>query len=314
LIYAFYHDIVQSVKILSLRNKVTLPPFHDRDGVIWYNGTFVPWRGATLHVLSHGLHYASSVFEGERAYNGKIFKSREHAQRLHDSARALDFTLPWSIDEIDSAKHETLRQNNLTNAYIRPVAWRGSENMGISAKENQINLAIAVWEWPSYFPPELRAQGIRLTMADYRRPSPDTIPSSAKAAGLYMICTVSKHRAERAGYADALMLDWRGHVAECTGANIFFVKDGILHTPTADCFLNGITRQTVIELARKHGLTVIERTILPTELSDFSECFITGTASEITPVGSIMGHAFTPGVLTHQLIEAYAACTQGASS
>ncbi len=302
------------MKILSLRNKVTLPPFHDRDGVIWYNGTFVPWRGATLHVLSHGLHYASSVFEGERAYNGKIFKSREHAQRLHDSARALDFTLPWSIDEIDSAKHETLRQNNLTNAYIRPVAWRGSENMGISAKENQINLAIAVWEWPSYFPPELRAQGIRLTMADYRRPSPDTIPSSAKAAGLYMICTVSKHRAERAGYADALMLDWRGHVAECTGANIFFVKDGILHTPTADCFLNGITRQTVIELARKHGLTVIERTILPTELSDFSECFITGTASEITPVGSIMGHAFTPGVLTHQLIEAYAACTQGASS
>lgn len=293
---------------------MTLPPFHDRDGVIWYNGTFVPWRGATLHVLSHGLHYASSVFEGERAYNGKIFKSREHAQRLHDSARALDFTLPWSIDEIDSAKHETLRQNNLTNAYIRPVAWRGSENMGISAKENQINLAIAVWEWPSYFPPELRAQGIRLTMADYRRPSPDTIPSSAKAAGLYMICTVSKHRAERAGYADALMLDWRGHVAECTGANIFFVKDGILHTPTADCFLNGITRQTVIELARKHGLTVIERTILPTELSDFSECFITGTASEITPVGSIMGHAFTPGVLTHQLIEAYAACTQGASS
>ncbi len=290
---------------------MTLPPFHDRDGVIWYNGTFVPWRGATLHVLSHGLHYASSVFEGERAYKGTIFKSRAHSERLRASAEALDFTIPWSAEDIDAAKHETLRQNNLTDAYVRPVAWRGSEAMGISAKENRINLAIAVWEWPSYFDPEQRAKGIHLTMADYRRPSPETIPSWAKAAGLYMICTVSKHKAERAGYADALMLDWRGHVAECTGANIFFVKDNTLHTPAPDCFLNGITRQTVIELAQNKRIPVVERTILPEELGDFSECFITGTASEITPVSSIAQHTFTPSTLTYTLMDAYAACTRG---
>ncbi len=281
--------------------------FDDRDGWIWYDGKLVPWRDAKAHVLTHALHYASAVFEGERAYGGKIFKSTRHSERLRHSARVLDFELPYSAAEIDAAKALTLQKNGLVDAYVRPVAWRGSEMMGVSAQYNKIHLAIAVWDWPSYFDPAQRMKGIRLDLAEYRRPDPATAPSLAKAAGLYMICTISKHRAERRGYADAMMLDWQGRVAECTGANIFFVKDGVIHTPTADCFLDGITRQTVIELARRRGVEVVERRIMPEELAGFSECFITGTAAEVTPVGEIGAQKFTPGALTAALIDDYAA-------
>ncbi|MBN8920098.1 MAG: branched-chain amino acid aminotransferase, partial [Rhizobiales bacterium] len=261
--------------------------FDQRDGVIWYDGKLVPWADAKLHVLSHGLHYASCVFEGERAYGGQIFKCTEHSERLKQSARVLDFEIPFSAAEIDAAKRLVLEKNGLADAYVRPVAWRGSEMMGVSAQHNMIHLAIATWEWPSYFDPAERLKGIRLALADYRRPDPRTAPVLAKAAGLYMICTISKHRAERDGYADAMMLDWEGRVAECTGANIFFVKDGKIHTPTADCFLDGITRKTVIELARRRGIEVNERRIQPDELTGFSECFITGTAAEVTAVSEI---------------------------
>ncbi len=285
-------------------------PFDKRDGWIWYDGALVPWQDAKLHVLSHGLHYASCVFEGERAYGGAIFKSSMHSERLRLSAEMLDFTIPYSIAEIDAAKQLTLERNNLVDAYVRPVAWRGSEMMGVSAQNNQIHLAIGVWEWPSYFDPEQRQKGLRLDMAEFRRPDPATIPCKAKASGLYMICTISKHKAERRGFADALMLDYRGFVAECTGANVFFVKDGVIHTPTPDCFLDGITRRTVIELAKRHGLEVIERHIKPEELSDFSECFITGTAAEVTPVGEIADWRFAPSGITHQLMDAYTAEVQ----
>jgi branched-chain amino acid aminotransferase len=281
--------------------------FDDRDGWIWYDGKLVPWRDATAHVLTHALHYASAVFEGERAYGGQIFKSTQHSERLRNSGRMLDFEVPYSAAEIDAAKAQTLQKNGLADAYVRPVAWRGSEMMGVSAQHNKIHLAIAVWDWPSYFDPAQRMKGIRLDLAEYRRPDPATAPSLAKAAGLYMICTISKHRAERRGYADAMMLDWQGRVAECTGANIFFVKDGVIHTPIADCFLDGITRQTVIELARRRGVEVAERRIMPDELAGFSECFITGTAAEVTPVGEIGGRKFTPGALTATLIDDYAA-------
>jgi branched-chain amino acid aminotransferase len=281
--------------------------FDDRDGWIWYDGKLVPWRDAKVHVLTHALHYASAVFEGERAYGGKIFKSTQHSERLRNSARVLDFEAPYSAAEIDAAKAQTLQKNGLSDAYVRPVAWRGSETMGVAAQNSKIHLAIAVWEWPSYFDPAQRMKGIRLDIAEYRRPDPATAPSLAKAAGLYMICTISKHRAERKGYADAMMLDWQGRVAECTGANIFFVKDGVIHTPTADCFLNGITRQTVIELARRRGVEVAERRIMPDELAGFSECFITGTAAEVTPVGEIGAHKFAPGAMTAALIDDYAA-------
>lgn len=280
-------------------------PFDKRDGWIWYDGALVPWQDANLHVLSHGLHYGSCVFEGERAYGGEIFKSTAHSERLRFSAEQLDFTIPYSIQEIDAAKRLTLEKNGLVNAYVRPVAWRGSEMMGVSAQHNKIHLAIGVWEWPSYFDPEQRQKGLRLDLAEFRRPDPATIPCKAKAAGLYMICTISKHKAERRGFADALMLDYRGYVAECTGANVFFVKDGVIHTPTPDCFLDGITRRTVIELARRHGLEVVERHILPEELSGFSECFITGTAAEVTPVGEIADWRFQPSGITHQLMDAY---------
>ena len=281
--------------------------FDDRDGWIWYDGKLVPWRDAKAHVLTHALHYASAVFEGERAYGGKIFKSTQHSERLRRSARVLDFEVPYSAAEIDAAKAQTLQKNGFVDAYVRPIAWRGSEMMGVSAQNNKIHLAIAVWDWPSYFDPAQRMKGIRLDLAEYRRPDPATAPSLAKAAGLYMICTISKHRAERRGYADAMMLDWQGRVAECTGANIFFVKDGVVHTPTADCFLDGITRQTVIELARRRGVEVVERRIMPEELAGFSECFITGTAAEVTPVGEIAGRKFTPGPLTAALIDDYSA-------
>jgi len=281
--------------------------FDDRNGWIWYDGKLVPWRDAKVHVLTHALHYASAVFEGERAYGGAIFKSTQHSERLRNSARVLDFEVPYSAAEIDAAKAQTLAKNGLVDAYVRPLAWRGSEMMGVSAQNNKIHLAIAVWEWPSYFDPAQRMKGIRLDLAEYRRPDPATAPSLAKAAGLYMICTISKHRAERRGYADAMMLDWQGRVAECTGANIFFIKDGVIHTPTADCFLDGITRQTVIELARRRGVEVVERRIMPEELAGFSECFITGTAAEVTPVGEIAAHTFTPGSLTGALIDDYTA-------
>jgi len=281
---------------------------YDRlEGVIWYDGKLVPWQDANLHVLSHGLHYASCVFEGERAYNGKIFKTTQHAERLKRSAQILDFEIPYSVADIVAAKQQVVDKNGKREAYVRPVAWRGSEMMGVSAQSNKIHLAIASWEWPSYFDPEQRLKGIKLDLAEYRRPDPKTAPCSAKAAGLYMICTISKHRAERRGYADAMMLDWEGRVAECTGANIFFVKDGKIHTPLADCFLDGITRQTVIGLARKRGFEVIERRILPDELTQFSECFITGSAAEVTAVAEIAQWNFNPGGITKQLMDDYTA-------
>jgi len=284
--------------------------FDKIDGVIWYDGKLVPWGEANVHILTHGLHYASCVFEGERAYGGEVFRSTAHSERLKNSARILDFEIPYSVAEIDAAKKLVLDRNKLTDAYLRPIAWRGSEMMGVSAPANTIHLAIACWAWPSYFDPAQRLQGIHVALAEYRRPDPRTIPALAKASGLYMICTISKHRAERAGYADAMMLDWEGRVAECTGANIFFVKDGRLHTPIADCFLAGITRATVIDLARRRGIEVIERRILPEELSGFDECFLTGSAAEVTPVAEIAQWRFTPGALTAQLMQDYAAEVQ----
>jgi branched-chain amino acid aminotransferase len=279
---------------------------YDRlEGVIWYDGKLVPWEQANVHVLTHGLHYGSCVFEGERAYGGQIFKCTEHSERLKRSARVLDFEVPFSIAEIDAAKKLVLEKNGKKEAYVRPVAWRGSEMMGVSAQNNTIHLAIATWEWPSYFDPEQRLKGIRLDLADYRRPDPRTAPCLAKAAGLYMICTISKHAAERKGYADAMMLDWQGRVAECTGANIFFIKDGKIHTPIADCFLDGITRRTVIDLAKRRGYEVIERTIMPEEMATFEQCFLTGTAAEVTPVSEIGPYKFTPGEISKNLMEDY---------
>ncbi|WP_201863487.1 branched-chain amino acid aminotransferase [Microvirga soli] len=285
-------------------------PFDQRDGWIWYDGQLVPWKDAQLHVLSHGLHYGSSVFEGERAYGGEIFKSTEHSERLKKSAEILDFEIPYSVAEIDAAKRLVLEKSGMKDAYLRPVAWRGSEMMGVAAQSNKIHLAIAAWEWPSYFDPAEKMKGIRIDMAEYRRPDPATAPSAAKAAGLYMICTISKHKAERKGYADALMLDWQGRVAECTGANVFFIRDGIVHTPVADCFLDGITRRTVIDLAKRRGFEVAERRIMPDELPSFNECFITGTAAEVTPVSEIGPHKYQPGNMTKVLMDDYSAEVQ----
>ncbi len=279
--------------------------YDQMSGHIWFNGEMVEWENAKVHVLTHGLHYASSVFEGERAYEGQIFKLQEHTERLFYSAHELGMEMPYTVDEINQACIDTLEQQGLEDAYIRPVVWRGSEMMGVSAQSNKINVAIAVWEWPSYFDPEERRKGIRLDRAKFRRPDPATIPCFAKAAGLYMICTLSKHEAESKGYADALMLDYRGHVAEATGANVFFIKDGVIHTPTPDCFLNGITRQTVVDLAKARQIEVIERTIMPEEMADFSECFLTGTAAEVTPVSEIGEYSFTPDTISFQLMEDY---------
>ena len=279
--------------------------FDQLDGVIWFNGEFVEWADAKVHVLTHGLHYASSVFEGVRAYGGNIFKLNEHSERLHASAKFLGFEIPWSVEKINAACEESLIRQGLSDAYLRPVAWRGSEMMGISAQQNKINLAIAVWEWPSYFDPEERAKGVRLDISEWCRPDPRTIPCKAKAAGLYMICTLSKHAAEDKGYADALMYDWRGRVAEATGANVFFVKDGVIHTPTPDCFLDGITRQTVIDLAKERQIQVVERVIMPDEMSDFEECFLTGTAAEVTPVSEIGPHTFKLGAISTMLMDDY---------
>ena len=285
-------------------------PFDQMPGVIWFDGKLVPNVDAKIHVLTHGLHYASAVFEGERAYAGTIYKCTEHSERLHHSAGILDFEIPYSVAEIDAAKRLVVEKNKQPNAYIRAIAWRGSEQLGVAAMHNTIHLAIATWEWPSYFDPAQRAKGIRLALADYRRPDPRTAPALAKASALYAICTIEKHRAERAGYADAMMLDWQERVAECTGANIFFIKDGKIHTPIADCFLDGITRRSAIMLAKRRGIEVIERRILPSELDGFSECFITGTAAEITAVSEIAHWKFTPGAITLQLADDYTAEVQ----
>jgi branched-chain amino acid aminotransferase len=284
--------------------------FDERSDLIWFDGKLIPTVDCKISLLTHGLHYASSVFEGERAYGGAIFHSTRHSERLKNSARIMDFEIPYSVAEIDAAKRLVLEKNNQKDAYVRPIAWRGSEALGVSAQNNKIHLAIATWEWPSYFDPEQRMKGIRLDLAEYRRPDPKTAPCLAKASGLYMICTISKHRAEKRGYADAMMLDWQGRVAECTGANIFFIQDGKIHTPIADCFLSGITRATAIDLAHRRNIEVIERRIMPEELSGFSECFITGSAAEITPVSEIADWKFTPSRITQQLMADYTAEVQ----
>lgn len=285
-------------------------PFDQLDGEIWFNGEFVAWKDAKIHVLTHGLHYASAVFEGERAYGGRIFKLTEHNQRLHNSAEILGFKIPYSVEELDAASVELLKRQGFSEAYVRPIAWRGSEMMGVSAQSNRINVAIAIWQWGSYFNPAEKLKGIRLDIAEWRRPDPKTAPSKSKAAGLYMICTISKHAAEAKGYADAMMLDWRGQVAEATGANIFFVKDGKIHTPKADCFLDGITRRTVIGLAKDRGLEVIERVIMPEELEGFEQCFLTGTAAEVTPVSEIGQYRFEVGEIAKTLMNDYSAAVQ----
>ena len=285
---------------------MSLVPFDDRDGVIWLDGGLVPWREAKLHVLSHALHYASAMFEGERAYGGRVFKLSEHSERLIGSARILDMTLPYSAAEIDAATEEVLAANEIGDGYVRPIAWRGSEQMGVAAQNATIHVSIATWEWGAYFGDEA-LRGIRLATASYRRPSPETAPVKSKAAGLYMICTLARHKVQAAGYTDALMLDWRGRVAEATGANIFMVFDGALHTPTPDCFLDGITRRAVMELARKRGIEVIERATMPDEIAKADEGFPTGTAAEVTPVSEIDGRRFQVGPVTRWMIEDYAA-------
>ena len=284
---------------------MSTPSFDDRDGFIWYNGDLVPWREGNMHVLSHALHYASAVFEGERAYNGHVFKLSEHGERLQTSAGTLDMKLPYSAAELDQAVIRTLEANAITDGYVRRIAWRGSEMMGVSAQNTAINVAVACWSWPSYFTPEERLKGLRLDISDWARPAPNTAPVFAKAAGLYMICTLSKHAAERKGYADALMLDYRGLVAEATGANVFFVKEGVIHTPKPDCFLDGITRRTVIGLAGARGFEIIERHIKPEEMAEMEQCFLTGTAAEVTPVSEIGPYTFRVGQITRTLMEDY---------
>ncbi len=285
---------------------MALLPFDNRDGRIWWDGQMIDWNDARLHVLSHGLHYASAVFEGERAYSGRIFKLREHTDRLIASGRILGFEIPFGADAIDAACIEALAANNLTDGYIRPLAWRGSEQLSISAQHTTIHLMVACWAWPNFFGAD-RMKGVRLGMATWRRPHPQTAPTAAKAAGLYMTSTLSKHEAETAGYDDALMLDWRGQVSEATGANIFFVIDGALHTPIPDCFLDGITRRTVMDLARRRGLQVIERVIMPDEMSQANEVFLVGTAAEVTPVREIDGRHYAPGEITLTLFADYEA-------
>ena len=282
-------------------------PFDDRDGSIWYDGRLVPWRDAKTHVLTHGLHYASCVFEGERMYSGRIFRLKEHTDRLFESARILGIKIPYTEQQIDDATYEVAKANGLSDAYVRPVVFRGSEMMAVAAQQTKTHIAIAVWQWPSYFDPKEKLKGIRLDVAQWRRPAPDTAPTNAKAAGLYMICTMSKHAAEAKGYADALMYDYRGYVAEATGANVFFIKDGHLHTPTPDCFLDGITRKGVIALAKQRQIPVHERHIKPEELTGFEECFITGTAAEVTPVSEIGPYRFKPGRLTETLMHDFTA-------
>lgn len=281
-----------------------LVPFDDRDGWIWLDGALVPWRQARLHVLSHGLHYASAVFEGERAYSGNIFRLREHTDRLINSGRIMGFEVPWSAEQIDAACQEVLTANGLTDAYVRPIAWRGTEMLAVAAQHTRIHVAIAAWPWPSYFGAN-RMAGIRMGMAEWKRPSPETAPTAAKATGLYMIGTLSKHRAEQEGYADALMLDWRGRVAEATGANVFLVIDDAIHTPTPEGFLDGITRRSVMSLARRHQMKVVERPIEADEINRATEVFLAGTAAEVTPVREIAGHRYTPGRITQTLLRGF---------
>jgi branched-chain amino acid aminotransferase len=283
---------------------MALLPFDDRDGWLWLDGSLIPWREAKLHVLSHGLHYASAVFEGERAYAGNIFRLRDHTDRLINSARIMSFEIPWSAEEIDAASTAVLQANGLTDGYVRPIAWRGSEQLAVSATGTSIHLAIGAWPWPSYFGTD-RMQGIRMVLAEWKRPSPETAPVHAKASGLYMIGSLAKLKAEQQGYADALMLDWRGLIAETTGANIFFVIDGDLHTPVADCFLDGITRRSVISLARRKQMKVIERQIDPDELTRTTEVLLAGTAAEVTAVREIGPYRFTPGMITETLMQDY---------
>ncbi len=279
--------------------------YDDRDGKIWLDGTLVDWRAANVHILTHGLHYASSVFEGERAYGGKIFKSREHSERLLRSANLLDFEIPYSVAEIEAAKSAVLKASNLSEAYVRAVAWRGSgPDMGVAARRNPVRLAIAVWEWGAYYG-DAKFKGARLDISKWKRPSPETIPTAAKAAGLYMICTMSKHAAEAKGCSDALFMDYRGYVAEATGANIFFVKDGEVHTPKADCFLDGLTRQTVIGMLKDRQIKVHERHIEPSEMEGFDQCWLTGTAAEVTPVGQIGDYNFEVGAMTREIAQGY---------
>lgn len=285
--------------------------FDDRAGQIWFDGALLPWRDARVHVLTHAMHYASAVFEGQRAYGGEIFALDAHSRRLVRSAEILGFSIPWSVEEINAACRETLAASGLSDAYMRPIAWRGSEQMGVAAPNSKIHLAVACWEWGAYFGEEALLKGLRLEIAPWRRPAPYTAPTASKAAGLYMICTLSKHHATDHGYDDALMLDWRGQVAEGTGANVFFVKDGALHTPVPDCFLDGITRQTVIGLARARGIPVHERAIWPEELEGFEQCFLTGSAAEVTPVGAIGPWRFEVGAMTRDLMAAYRSHVRG---
>ncbi len=285
--------------------------YDDRDGFIWFDGALRPWREANVHILTHAMHYASAVFEGMRAYEGRIFELSLHSQRLIDSAKILGFTLPWTREQIDAACMETLAASGLSDAYMRPIAWRGSEQMGVAAQKTKPHMAVACWSWGAYFGEEALRKGLRLNIAPWRRPAPYTAPTKSKAAGLYMICTLSKHTAEDAGYNDALMLDWRGQVAEATGANIFFVRDGVLHTPTPDCFLDGITRRTVMGLARDRGISIVERAIWPEELESFEQAFLTGSAAEVTPLAEIGPWNFEVGALTRQLAADYSAHVRG---
>ncbi|MDC3146581.1 branched-chain amino acid aminotransferase [Alphaproteobacteria bacterium] len=280
-------------------------PFDKRIGFIWYNGEFVEWQNATTHVLNHGLHYGSCVFEGLRVYGEKIYKLEKHTDRLFFSAQRMGIDVPYSKDEINSAQVETIKKMNIKYGYVRPVIWRGSEMMAISAQKNKINVAVATWEWPSYFTKEDRLKGISLQTAVWKRPPPDCIPTDTKAAGLYMICTLSKHEAEKNGYTDALMLDYKGRVSESTGSNIFLVINGEIHTPIPDCFLNGITRQAVIEIAKNEGINVIERDIYPDEISNAEEIFLTGSAVEVTPVGKIDNQNFKVGDITTKISSLY---------
>ena len=279
--------------------------YDDRDGKIWFDGNFVDWRDANVHVLTHAMHYASSVFEGERAYNGKIFKSVEHSERFKKSANLIDFEIPYTVEEIENAKYQALEKNGLSDAYVSAFAWRGAgEDMGVASSRNPVRVAVAVWSWGNYYG-DAKFKGAKLDIAKWRRPDPATAPSQAKAAGLYMIATMSKHAAEDKGCSDAMMFDYRGYVAEATGANMFFVKDGEVHTPKPDAFLNGITRQTVIDLLKKKGISVIERYIMPDELEGFEQCWLTGTAAEVTPVGQIGDYTFEVGALTKEISESY---------
>jgi len=279
--------------------------YDDRDGKIWLDGQLVPWREANVHLLTHAMHYASSVFEGERAYGGKIFKSRAHSERLLKSGAYIDMPIPWTVDEIEAAKYETLKANGLSDAYVRAIAWRGAgEDMGVAAAANKVRMAVSVWEWGAYYG-DAKFKGAKLDVSEWKRPSPETIPCFAKAAGLYMICTMSKHAAAAKGCSDALMMDYRGYIAEATGANVFFVRDGEVHTPEPDCFLNGLTRQTVIGMLNDRQIKVNERHIDPGEMESFEQCWLTGTAAEVTPVGQIGDYNFEVGALTRMIAEDY---------